>query len=161
MSRRYIGGMKNVVLFLRMRYSVLLYSRVPRRSCAWIRRDTMDAARLKSMSSLSPLLPFFPPYSVALRKCDFQYSRLVFFLVLYIVAGRLLQPILCPSRRHPLVGCHHLQSTTQDSLCRIVASPHTSSSLTSFLLRGSHTLYYLSFLSHSASNFLRIRHRQL
>ncbi len=88
--------------------------------------DTMDSARLKSiMLSLSHFLASFPPCSVAFRQCDFS--------VLYIVAGRLLQLFLCPSRPHPLVGCHHLQFTTQDSLYQIVDSPHTSDSPTSFL----------------------------
>ena len=113
----------------------------------------MDTARLKSMTACSPLLTPFPPRSVALRLC----FRLACFPVLYIVAGRLLQPILCQTRHHPPVGCHHLQFTTQDALYQIVASLHTSSSRIFFLLHGLHLPFYLSFSSHSASNFHRIR----
>ena len=123
--------------------------------------DTMDTARLKSMASLPQFLAPFSPRAIARRLCDFQYSYLALSFVFYIVAGRLLPLILCPSRHHPPIGCHHLQYTTQDSLYQIMASLHTSSSRISFLLHGSRPPFYLSFSSHFASNFHRIRHWHL
>jgi hypothetical protein len=120
----------------------------------------MDTARLKSMTTLSRHLPPFPPHSV-FACATFSVPAWLVFSVLYTVAGRLLQLILCPSRHHPPVGCHHLQFTTQDALYQIVASLHISSFRISFLLHGLHPPFYLFFSSHSAFNFHRIRHSTL